>query len=88
MWWKFGKDEVFDFELQMDSRNQYASIKSRTWDASAHQMTETANATEVALKQGNLSASKIASAMGSIDNNLVATIPVSPGEAKAGQMPG
>ncbi|WPV01748.1 type VI secretion system tip protein VgrG [Mucilaginibacter sp. cycad4] len=80
---EIGKDEVFDFELQMDSRNQYASIKSRTWDASANQMTETSNASDVVLKQGNLSASIVASAMGGIDNDLIATIPASPGEAKA-----
>jgi Rhs element Vgr protein len=80
---EIGKDEVFDFELQMDSRNQYASIKSRTWDASANQMTETSNASEVVLKQGNLSASTVASAMGGVENSLMATVPASPGEAKA-----
>jgi hypothetical protein len=80
---EIGKDEVFDFDLQMDSRNQFSSIKSRTWDASSNKMTETPESSDIAITQGNLKASTVATAMGGVKNNLMAAIPVSANEAKA-----
>lgn len=79
----FGIDEIYDFEVEADARNQYETIESSVWDVKGQQLTAPKKAKSFNLKQGNLTAKKLAGAVGGKKDSLIAAVNIDEGEAQA-----
>lgn len=80
---KFGIDEIYDFEMEADARNQFASVESRGWDVKSQQLTAGKTAKEFGLKQGNLQAKTFANALDAKNDLLISAISMDEKEAQA-----
>lgn len=78
-----GKQDVFDFDVQADARDQFSAVNSKTWDIATNDMAEAVAADDFTLEQGNLKPGIMATALGNAEDNLITAVPVDAKEAKA-----
>jgi len=60
----FHGDNVFEFEAEMDARNQYAATKSKSWDYTNQEVIESEGEDPEITEQGNISGSDLADVIG------------------------
>lgn len=60
----FHGDNVFEFEAEMDARNQYAATKSKSWDYTNQEVIESEGEDPGITEQGNISGSDLADVIG------------------------
>lgn len=60
----FHGDNVFEFEAEMDARNQYSATKSKSWDYTNQEIIESDGEDPGITEQGNISGSDLAGIIG------------------------
>lgn len=66
----FHGDNVFEFEAEMDARNQYGATRSKSWDFTNQEVIESEGTDPAITEQGNISGSDLAAVIG-LDNLLM-----------------
>ncbi|EOR94503.1 Rhs element Vgr protein [Arcticibacter svalbardensis MN12-7] len=75
---------IIELDAEMDSRNQFTSVKSKAWDMANQEIAESTASDPVELEeQGNLAATDLASVAGPGDLYLNHAGSIDPGETKA-----
>ncbi len=67
----YGKDEILDFELEADIRDQYGKVQSLAWNSKEQAPATSREKKPLKLKQGNLIPDEMAGAIGSDACRLV-----------------
>ena len=80
---EFGMDDITNFEIDLDANHQFAAIEAVAWDPKEQKLTPVSKASEFSLKQGNLSASKVAKSLGGASQTLASPVELTPNELKA-----
>jgi len=80
---QLGTDEIYDFDFEADARNQYAAIKSSTWDQKKQQFVAPKAAKSFQLAQGNFDADKFSKAVNKNVDVLISGVVGEEGEAQA-----
>lgn len=80
---EFGKDEVFGFELESDTRHQQKEITGSSWDIPSQALSTPASAKKFSLGQISLNGASVTAAMGDSVESLVAGGTLDTGEAEA-----
>lgn len=80
---KLGKDSIYDFDLQVNSRHQLKEVESKSWDIAAQALTSPSKGAEFALSQGNYKPDTIATAVGGAKAILLSPIATKPAETKS-----
>ncbi len=78
-----GIDEIYDFDLEADGRNQYAEITGASWDVKKQQVTTSKKAKSFSLTQGNFNPGAIAKAIGASSDALLSATSLEENEAQA-----
>ncbi|MEQ9354407.1 MAG: type VI secretion system tip protein VgrG [Coleofasciculus chthonoplastes F3-SA18-01] len=60
---EYGISEIYDFEMEADSRFQYESVESTAWDVKNQDLFQAKTAPEFSLSQGNLNPGELAQAI-------------------------
>jgi Rhs element Vgr protein len=78
-----GIDDIYDFDLEADGRNQYAEIAGTSWDVKKQQVTSSKKAKNFSLTQGNFNPSTIAKAIGASSEALLSATSLEDNETQA-----
>ncbi|TPN86995.1 type VI secretion system tip protein VgrG [Aquimarina algicola] len=73
---ELGKDEIYDFDLQINGRNQYQEVSSIAWDFSEQKLTAPVEGNEYEIKQGKQNISQLATAIGTKKHTLMQAVPM------------
>ena len=74
--------DIFDLELKLDIREQYAAVQTTTWDEANHTLINS-SADAFNLVQGTFKADEVSDILGDEGDRLLASVPLSAEEAKA-----
>lgn len=80
---KFGIDEIYDFDIESDTRNQRSAIKSAAYDIKTQKLSEPVSAKAFKLSQSALNATTVNAAMGDSEEMLIGGAALNAGEAQA-----
>ena len=80
---KYGANEIFNFEIEADANYQYSAIESIAWDVKTQQLTKAAKAKNVTLSPGNLNGANMAKDVGFETYKLTSAVPLEPMELQA-----
>jgi Rhs element Vgr protein len=80
---RYGIDEVYDLELEIDAASQYQDVAGEGWDVKNQQPTQASEAEAAEASQGNLDGGKLAAALGFAPYVLSHPVPVEPRELEA-----
>lgn len=68
---EYGISDIYEFEMSVDIRHQYASVESTAWDVKAQAISPLQKAKNVSLSQGNLKAEELAKTIGGDNYQLI-----------------
>ena len=80
---EFGISEIMNFEIEVDANNQFAEVQTIAWDVATKKLTQASKAADFTLRQGNVSAAKVAKATGGALQTLLDPTPQTPALGKA-----
>jgi Rhs element Vgr protein len=80
---KFGIDEVYDLEIEVDANHQYAAVESIAWDAKEQKLTAAKKASAFTLSQGNLAVDSVAKTIGGSAQTLSSPVLLEPDALQA-----
>ena len=80
---EFGISEIMNFEIEVDANQQFAEIQTIAWDVATKKLTQASKAVDFTLRQGNVSASKVAKLTGGALQTLLDPTPQLPAVGKA-----
>ncbi|NEO48986.1 MAG: phage late control D family protein [Moorea sp. SIO4A3] len=82
---EYGKDEIYEFEMEADICDQKASVESTAWDIKTQKLSQSQKAKEFSLAQGNLKgeADQLAKTIGADNYQLISLAPLDDQEVKA-----
>jgi len=80
---ELGRDDIYDFDLQVNGRGQLEKVESLGWDIAKQKLTKPAKGKDLVLKQGNLKTKDVAKAVGGEEATLLHPVAVHPEELKA-----
>jgi Rhs element Vgr protein len=78
-----GIDEMYDFNMEADGRNQYADITGTSWDVKKQQLTTPKKAKNFSLAQSNFNPQTIAKAIGANTDALLSATSLDDNETQA-----
>ena len=78
-----GIDDIYDFNLEADGRNQFAEITGASWDAKKQELTTPNKAKNFSLQQGNFKPATIAKAVGGQSDVLLSATSLETEETQA-----
>lgn len=79
----YGRDEIHEFELDLDGREQWRAVTSSAWDPRAQQRSEPATARPLKGAPGNLDVDQVAARLGGDGQALEIPAPLAAGELQA-----
>lgn len=80
---EFGISEIMNFEIEVDANQQFAEVQTIAWDVATKKLTQASKAVDFTLRQGNVSASKVAKLTGGALQTLIDPTPQLPAVGKA-----
>lgn len=80
---EFGKDEIYGFELESDTRHQQEAVTGSAWDIPSQAMSEPVTAAKFNVSQDQLNGAAATTAMGNATENLLTGVVLSAGEAQS-----
>ncbi|EGJ31824.1 MULTISPECIES: type VI secretion system tip protein VgrG [Moorena] len=80
---EYGKDEIYEFEMEADICDQKASVESTAWDIKTQKLLQSQKAKEFSLDQGNLKGDELAKTIGADNYQLISLAPLDDQEVKA-----
>jgi Rhs element Vgr protein len=80
---EIGRDELFDFEMELDASSQYTGFKSSIWNPDELKLTTMSPSVNFSIDQGKLKPDTVAAAVGFKENNLLSAVPMPDTEASA-----
>lgn len=80
---ELGKDNIYDFDFQVSSLNQYQQVSTIGWDLSRKTLTNPNKGKDFAVEQGNISIPSVAKAMGTQQATFLSPVSLHPNELKA-----
>lgn len=79
---EYGRDEIFDIEVEADIREQYASINAIAWDSQTQTLSQPQTGKDYALDQDNLDPAALGKTIGANQYQLVSGAELDPKELK------
>ncbi|NEO22449.1 MAG: type VI secretion system tip protein VgrG [Moorea sp. SIO1F2] len=80
---EYGKDEIYQFEMEADICDQKASVESTAWDIKTQKLLQSQKAKEFSTTQGNLKGDELAKTIGADNYQLISLAPLDDQEVKA-----
>ncbi|MES2277760.1 MAG: type VI secretion system tip protein VgrG [Bacteroidota bacterium] len=81
--YEIGRDELFEFEIELDAGSQYTGFKSSTWNPEELKLTTASSSVNFSIEQGKLKPGAAAAAIGFKENTLLSAVPMPETEASA-----
>lgn len=79
---EYGLDEIFDFEIEADIREQYATVAAIAWDPQTQALSPPQQGTDYALDQDNLDPAALGKTIGADQYHLVSGAALDPKELR------
>lgn len=79
---EYGRDEILEFDVEADIRQQYASIEAIAWDAENQKLTPPQKSADYSLKQKNLKPATLGPLIGADKFQLISGANLAPNELK------
>ncbi|MFC0518075.1 type VI secretion system tip protein VgrG [Mucilaginibacter angelicae] len=80
---EIGRDELFDFEIELDASSQYTGFKSSVWNPDELKLTTMSPSVNFNIEQGKLKPDAVAAAVGFKENGFLSAVPMADTEASA-----
>lgn len=80
---ELGRDNIYDFDLQVNGLNQLDRVESVGWDVAKQKLTRPSEGKAYKVTQGNFAAEKIAKAVGGEQATFVHPVSLHPAELKS-----
>lgn len=80
---EYGKNEIYEMNMEADIRQQYASVESRSWDLKNQELLPPQKAQEFSLTQGNFKGNELAKNIGLDNYQLISLGQLNEGEMQA-----
>lgn len=80
---ELGRDNIYDFDLQVNCLKQLEKVDSIAWDLAKQKLTKASKGKEYKVEQGNFDIAKLAKAVGGEQATFVHPVPLHPAELKA-----
>ena len=80
---ELGRDIIYDFDLQVNSLDQYDKVESRSWDIAKQSLSEPKKGAEFPLSQGNFKVDALAKSVGGDKADLIHPVALHPDELES-----